>query len=154
MTRRCDNVRDIMNIGACLKRFISTVFPSLRSITITQVLWRSRNLCDRELSGYYAFKQFWKHADLIRRSITAKKSKTSPPETYTSKILDFNALEDEDEDEDEDVVIPSWNLGEITSKQVIQLIKAIRAELFPPKSTQANSYPGPRFYVPEFLLTQ
>ena len=152
MTRRCDNVRDIMNIGACLKRFISTVFPSLRSITITQVLWRSRNLCDRELSGYYAFKQFWKHADLIRRSITAKKSKTSPPETYTSKILDFNALEDEDEDED--VVIPSWNLGEITSKQVIQLIKAIRAELFPPKSTQANSYPGPRFYVPEFLLTQ
>ena len=114
--------------------------------------YHRRNYVNYLSGGYYAFKQFWKHADLIRRSITAKKSKTSPPETYTSKILDFNALEDEDEDED--VVIPSWNLGEITSRQVTQLIKAIRAELFPPKSTQANSYPGHNFYVPEFLLTQ
>ena len=149
MTRRCDNVRDIMNIGACLKRFISIVFPSDRSIPpMAQVLWRSRNLCDSELSGYYAFKQFWKHADLIRRSINAKKSKTSPPETYTSKIKDYN----DRDDEDEDTVIPSWSLGEITSRQVTQLIKAIRAELFPPKST--NSFPGQKFYVPEFLLMQ
>ena len=150
MTRRCDNVRDIMNVGARLKRFISIVFPSVRSITIAQVLWRSRNLCDHELSGYYAFKQFWKHADLIRRSINAKKSKTSPPETYTSKIKDYNNRDDEDED----AVIPKWSLLEITNKQVTQLIEAIRAKLFSPKSTQANKFPGQKFYVPEFLLMQ
>ena len=132
MTRRCDNMRDIMNVGACLKRFISLSLPSVPRIPIAQVLWRSRTLCDRELSGYYAFKQFWKHAEIIRSSITTKKSKAFS-ETYTSKINDYN---DRDE-EDEYTKFPSWGLLEITSNQVEQLIKAIRAELFPSKPKKA-----------------
>jgi hypothetical protein len=160
MTRRCDNVRDIMNIGAYLKRFISIALPSVPSIPIAQVpsipiaqvLWRSRTLCDRELSGYYAFKQFWKHAEIIRSSITTKKSKAFS-ETYTSKIKDYN---DRDE-EDEDTKFPSWGLLEITGKQVVQLIKDIRAELFPSKPSKpkkANSDPDEKFYVQDFLLKQ
>ena len=152
MTRRCDNVRDIVNIGACLKRFISIVFPSVRSIPIAQVLWKSRDLCDysklTELSGYYAFKQFWKHAELIRSSITAQKAKNSSPVTYTSTIKEY-------EPEDRFTAIPSWGPREITNKQLNQLIFAIRYELFSRKSTQqANSYSSGKFYVPEFLLTQ
>ena len=156
MTRRCDNVRDIMNIGACLKRFISIALPSVPSIPIAQVpsiriaqvLWRSRTLCDRELSGYYAFKQFWKHAEIIRSSITTKKSKAFS-ETYTSKIKDY--------DPDEYTKFPSWGLLEITGKQVVQLIKDIRAELFPSKPSKpkkANSDPDEKFYVQDFLLKQ
>jgi len=149
MTRRCDNVRDIVNIGACLKRFISIVFPSVRSIPIAQVLWKSRDICDysklTELSGYYAFKQFWKHAELIRSSITAQKAKHSSPVTYTSTIKEY-------EPDDRFTAIPSWGPREITPKQVIQLIFAIKDEL---KSTQqANSFRSGKFYVPEFLLKQ
>ena len=151
MTRRCDNVRDIVNIGACLKRFISIVFPSVRSIPIAQVLWKSRDLCDSklsELSGYYAFKQFWKHAELIRSSITAQKAKHSSPVTYTSTIKEY-------EPDDRFTAIPSWGPRKITDKQVIQLIFAIKDELFSPKSTQqANSFGSGKFYVPEFLLKQ
>ena len=158
MTRRCDNVRDIMNVGACLKRFISIALPSVPSsialpsvprIPIAQVLWRSRTLCDRELSGYYAFKQFWKHAEIIRSSTTIKKSKAFS-ETYTSKIKDYNDL-------DEYTKFPSWSLLEITGKQVVQLIKDIRAELFPSKPSKpkkANSDPDEKFYVQDFLLKQ
>jgi hypothetical protein len=157
MTRRCDNVRDIMNIGACLKRFISIALPSVPtipiaqvpSIPIAQVLWRSRTLCDRELSGYYAFKQFWKHAEIIRSSITTKKSKAFS-ETYTSKINDYNDL-------DEYTKFPSWGLLEITGKQVRQLIKDIRAELFPSKPSKpkkVNSDADEKFYVQDFLLKQ
>ena len=141
------HVRDIMNVGACLKRFISIALPSARSIPIAQVLWRSRTLCDRELSGYYAFKHFWKHAELIRSSITVKRSKVSS-ETYTSKINDYNDL-------DEYTKFPSWGLLEITGKQVVQLIKDIRAELFPSKPSKpkkANSDPDEKFYVQDFLL--
>jgi hypothetical protein len=148
MTRRCDNVRDIVNIGACLKRFISIVFPSVRSIPIAQVLWKSRDLCDSklsELSGYYAFKQFWKHAELIRSSITAHKAKHSSPVTYTSTIKEY-------EPDDRFTAIPSWGPREITDKQLKQLIFAIKDEL---KSTQqANSFRSGKFYVPEFLLKQ
>ena len=174
MTRRCDNVRDIMNIGACLKRFISIALPSVPSIPIAQVpsipiaqvLWRSRTLCDRELSGYYAFKQFWKHAEIIRSSTTIKKSKAFS-ETYTSKIKDYNKpnpnrYDDEEDEEDEDTKFPStkfpsWGLLEITGKQVVQLIKDIRAELFPSKPSKpkkANSDPDEKFYVQDFLLKQ
>jgi hypothetical protein len=145
-----------MNIGACLKRFISIALPSVPSIPIAQVpsipiaqvLWRSRTLCDRELSGYYAFKQFWKHAEIIRSSITTKKSKAFS-ETYTSKIKDY--------DPDEDTKFPSWGLLEITGNQVKQLIKDIRAELFPSKPSKpkkANSDPDEKFYVQDFLLKQ
>jgi hypothetical protein len=133
MTRRCDGVRDILNIGSCLKCFLTIVFPSV-SIPFTQVLWRSRKLLGG-LCGYYAFKQFWKHAEMIKNSVGSNSSRNSSLISYMRVILEYHG--------DERKAVPSWCLGEITSRQLTQVVKDVKNGI----STSSESS-----YFPAFLL--
>ena len=59
--------------------------------------------------------------------------------SYVRVILDY--------DRDEDKPVPSWCLGEITSRQLTQVVKGVKAEILSSKSSESS-------YFPEFLLKQ
>ena len=156
LTRRCDPVREILNISASLKCFIGLVFPARQSsLKITQVLWIHRNLCGFNNSGYYALKQFWQHAEIIRKSkncwhymslIRESKKRSAPKPNYNPC-----SLSDDDEEEERLPKLPAWKLTAITMNQLSELKIKITAELFSIKPAANSSYRN-RFYIPDFLL--
>jgi hypothetical protein len=139
LTRRCDHVREILKICSSIKFFLDIILPS--PISIQQLLWRDRKLCQGN-SGYYAVKQFWKNAGSIHCLFKKMKGAAGDYLRMITK-LDDDLKEAEDED---DVITPSWILKEITVKQVKQLKESVGNKIF------RQQIPNQGFYIPDFLL--
>jgi hypothetical protein len=139
LTRRCDHVREILKICSSIKFFLDIILPS--PISIQQLLWRDRKLCQGN-SGYYAVKQFWKNAGSIHCLFNKRKGAAGD---YLRMIIKLDDDLDEADDED-DVITPSWILKEITVKQVKQLKESVGNKIF------RQQIPNQGFYIPDFLL--
>ena len=141
LTRRCDPVREILNICASLKSFLDIILPS--PISIQQILWRGGGRLCQGNSGYYAVKQLWKNAFNIHLKFLRDKSGVGHYLHLISKLEDD--IDDDDEDGGHGVKTPSWILKEITDKQVEQLREKVG-------NTVIRGYSNTNFYIQDFLL--
>ena len=141
LTRRCDPVREILNICASLKSFLDIILPS--PISIQQILWRGGGRLCQGNSGYYAVKQLWKNAFNIHLKFLRDKSGVGHYLHLISKLKDD--IDDDDEDGGHGVKTPSWILKEITDKQVEQLREKVG-------NTVIRGYSNNHFYIQDFLL--
>jgi hypothetical protein len=122
-SRRSDPVREILAISSSIKSFLDRVLKS--QIKTVQLLWRDVSLCHGN-SGYYALKQFWINANMIKT--------IGQRFDYLQSIIDDRNVE-------------NMILKIISISQVEQLKINISRRLLPIYDKK-----GKGFYIPDFLL--
>ena len=125
-SRRSDPVREILAISSSIKSFLDRVLKS--QIKTVQLLWRDVSLCHGN-SGYYALKQFWINANMIKT--------IGQRFDYLQSIIDDNY----------DRNVKNMILKIISISQVEQLKIHISRRLLPIYDKK-----GKGFYIPDFLL--